>query len=216
MAVVGSRSARRTVQPEARQETVVPITEAGTPLTTTTSSGSRPPDDDPIMTLDAIGRADVRARVASDGTRWCRCCDTTAPAGRKSTYCPAHLAERNGVTKRLRARERRAEAERDAATDQAIRHRQPQIPPDKVLVDVEALQLIRARTAQMMLAVGRASEHYNRIKDSEGEAPVWLDNLMWSAKHLDSALTSQLLTTAALRQDAPARNLPAPQPRRRT
>jgi hypothetical protein len=42
----------------------------------------------------------------------------------------------------------------------------------------------------MSVNVARASEYYHALRERDDRDPVWLDNLMWSAKHLDAAITS--------------------------
>jgi hypothetical protein len=170
----------------------VTITRAGVPLDQSTPPDSRPPHDDPIRSLEAIGRRTVLARVAADGTRWCRCCDTTASPAALSVYCPEHLRQRNPFLKRLRRQEQRAAAEAARAAVEAAGPVTPVVPDGMVLAPKEALREIAIQAAQMSTHIARASRYYHELKD-EGRDTAWLDNLMWSAKHLDAAIASGIL-----------------------
>lgn len=198
VALDGTRQSRT----EQRKDRDVAITDPGVPLDPATPPTSRPPVSEPIQSMADIGRRTVRARVAVDGTRWCRCCDTTTAPGRKSAYCPEHLRERNPFLKRLRRQEAR-----EAAT--AASEVEPTVPEGMVLVPIEALRLIASRAAQMSVNVARASEHYHALRERDGRDPVWLDNLMWSAKHLDAAITSGLLNGDVLPPHRVPTRLPA-------
>lgn len=141
------------------------ITQAGVPLDRNTPSSSRPPEDDPVQTLEGIGRDTVLARVAADKTRWCRCCDVTAAPAKTSAYCPDHLKKRNLILKRLRRRAHREAVEAAAA---AARSAAPAIPQGMVLVEREALVLIANMAAQMSTHVARASQHYHALRNAMG------------------------------------------------
>lgn len=159
------------------------ITEAGIMLTQRTPAASSPPASEAKQTMEEIGRADVRARVAPDGTRWCRCCDHTAPPGRKSAYCPDHSAARNLFMKALRNQERREAATAAAAARAAAADQRPAVPDGMRLVEEAALNHILRMANVMSSHVMRASEPYQALGQ-----PVWLDNLMLSAKNLDAAI----------------------------
>lgn len=173
----------------------VTISRAGVPLDQSMPPDSRPPQDDPIQSLEEIGRGTVRARVAADGTRWCRCCDTTAAPAALSTYCPEHQRQRNPLLKRLRRQEQREAAE--AARVAAAAPVTPVVPDGMVLVPREALRQIATRAATMSMHVARASRYYHDLQN-EGRDSVWLDNLMWSAKELDAAVNSGILNGEVL------------------
>lgn len=161
----------------------MPITQAGIALTPQTPKNSRPPphENDPIQTMEQIGRTEPRAREATDGTRWCRCCERTAPAGPTSAFCPNHAKTRNLFLKKLRRQEAAALT---AARAEVAAQARPAPPPDgMLLVETEALVHLVRMTNMMSTHVMRASEHYQAL----GE-PVWLDNLMLSAKNLDAAI----------------------------
>lgn len=159
------------------------ITQAGVSLTQRTPAASRPPVSEAMQTMKEIGQADVRARVAPDGTRWCRCCDKTAPPGRKSAYCPDHSNARGLFLKALR-NERRREAAAAADAARAAAAAQPPAVPDGMrLVDEAALTHIVRMANVLSSHVMRASEPYQAL-----DRPVWLDNLMLSAKNLDAAI----------------------------
>ncbi|KGH45842.1 hypothetical protein IN07_14945 [Modestobacter caceresii] len=182
----------------------VTITEAGVSLGQSTPEDSRPPAGDLIQSMEEIGRATAIARKAADGTRWCRCCDTTAAAGKTSAYCPSHRAERNPYLKRLRRQAEReaAEAARAAAPATVV------APTGMVLVPREVLRQIGVRAAAMATHIARASRHYNALQQ-EGRDVIWLDNLMWSAKELDAAIASDILNGDLL-----PRHVARPQPTR--
>ncbi len=186
----------------------VTITRAGVPLDQSTPTGSRPPQDDPIQSVAEIGRRTVLARVAADRTRWCRCCDTTAAPGSTSVYCPEHLRMRNPFLKRLRRQEQREAAEAARTAAAAAAPVAPVVPDGMVLAPREALVRIAREAARMTTHVTRASLHFRELQ-GEGRDTLWLDNLMWSAKHLDAAITSGLLNGDVLsRQVVPASPLP--------
>ena len=166
------------------------IRQAGVPLDDSIPLDSRPPQDEPTSSLEEIGRRTVLARVAADGTRWCRCCDTTAASGPTSAYCPEHVRQRKPLLKRLRR-----QAEREAAS--AAAPTAPVVPNGMVLVPREALRQIGVRAAAMATHIARASRHYHALQQ-EGRDPVWLDNLMWSAKELDAAISSGILNGEVL------------------
>jgi hypothetical protein len=167
----------------------VTITRAGVSLDESTPTDSRPPQDDAIQSLEEIGRRTVLARVAADRTRWCRCCDTTAAPGVTSVYCPEHLRMRNPFLKRLRRQQQREASEAALAAAAASAPIAPIVPDGMVLASREALRQVAIRAGQLSTHVARASRHYHHLQD-EGRDVAWLDNLMWSAKELDAAITS--------------------------
>lgn len=168
------------------------IRQAGVPLDDSIPLDSRPPQDEPSFSLEEIGRRTVLARVAADGTRWCRCCDSTAAPGPTSAYCPGHVRQRNPLLKRLRRQAEREAAEAARAAAAAAAPITPVVPHGMVLVSREALRQIGVRAAAMATHIARASRHYHALQQ-EGRDPVWLDNLMWSAKELDAAIASGIL-----------------------
>lgn len=128
---------------------VVAVSQAGVRLDQSTPPESRPPQGDPIRSLEEIGRRTVVARVAADGTRWCRCCDTTAAPRATSAYCPEHLKQRNPFLKRLRRQEQREAAEEARAAAEVAAPVTPVVPDGMVLAPKEALRQIAIHAAQM-------------------------------------------------------------------
>lgn len=205
-------------RPDGNDERIytVTISRAGVPLDQSTPPDSRPPQDDPIQSLEEIGRRTLLSRVAADGTRWCRCCDTTASPAAISAYCPEHLRLRNPFLKRLRRREQREAAEAARAAAEAAGPVTLVVPDGMLMVPRDALVLIAQRAATMAANVARASQHFHEIRQREGQDPLWLDNLMWSAKNLDAAIASGILNGNVLPQQvvaAAVRPTTASQPR---
>ncbi|SOC50401.1 hypothetical protein SAMN05660748_3149 [Blastococcus aggregatus] len=186
----------------------VTIRQAGVPLDTSTPLDSRPSPDAPVQSLEEIGRRTVLARVAADGTRWCRCCDTSAAPGPTSAYCPDHLRQRNPLLKRLRRQAEREAAEAARAAAPAT----PVVRDDMVQMPREALRQIGIRAAAMATHIARASRHYHALQQ-EGRDPVWLDNLMWSAKELDAAIQSGIANDEVLPRHLARRPPARQQPR---
>jgi hypothetical protein len=184
----------------------VPLDKPDIPLTGRTPQASRPPsrDVEPLLSLEDIGRDDVRARQAPDGTRWCVCCDTTSKQGRTGAFCSAHYKARSAKLKTLRREEQAAAVAAAAATAAAAAQQAPApIPDGMVLVDRNALVHV-ARMATMMSAhVARASRDYRDLNE-----PAWLDNLMLSAKNLDAAIQDGITNGTVL----PATSVPRMRP----
>jgi hypothetical protein len=90
--------------------------------------------------------------------------------------------------KRLRreaSQQQAQEAARLAALAAATQ--QPVVPEGKVLVDIDVLTHIVRMADMLSISVTRASKPYQDL-----DRPVWLDNLMLSAKNLDAAIDSGL------------------------
>ncbi|WNV74452.1 hypothetical protein [Geodermatophilus sp. DSM 44513] len=139
----------------------------GVPLDRVTSAASRPEEpacameDVPVLFPDG----DVRGRRASDGTNWCRCCDTTISTHARAAFCLQHRTERN---------------------TQIQQSRRGQDRPPVVGVRAEVVDTIVGKTDRLLAALGRATAEFNRMPNP----PVgsWIDDLMLVAKDLSLAV----------------------------
>lgn len=139
----------------------------GMTLSAVTPAPSRPGDppcpmeDVPLL----FPNGDVRGRRATDGTNWCRCCDTTISTHARAAFCQQHRTERNTQQQQaLRAQDR----------------------PQVVGVPADIVDTIVAKTDRLQAALGRATAEFNRM----AKPPVgsWIDDLMLIAKDLSLAV----------------------------
>lgn len=165
----------------------MPITQPGVGLSNRTPKESRPAASDPPQSMEEIGTTKASARVAADTTRWCRSCNVTVQTTKTSAFCPEHAADRNLYLKRVRRKARRREAREAERLAWSAVSPPTVVPEGKALVDLDALRHIARMADMMSIHVARASKHYQDL-----DRPVWLDNLMLSAKNLDAAIDSGL------------------------
>lgn len=179
-------------------ELPVPLTPPEAALAAQTPEASRPAETDPPQPMDEIGDGRALARVAPDGTRWCRSCDVTVEATKTSAFCPAHKLERNLSLKRLRRAQKRKE--RTQARLEARTPPGPAIPPGKVLADSEALFVIATRARDLAVSAARATEFFYALRNQR-ENVDWLSSLIWRAKHVNSAIESGITNGEVLPRD---------------
>lgn len=172
----------------------MPVGKADVPLSAVFDPASHPRSTEAVLTLKEIGDKPVLARVAPDGTRWCRCCDLTAPAGKTSAFCSEHANDRRNNLKTIRRKRDKEAAEVVAAA--SPRSATSAVPVGKVLADVEALRFIAQQAHRMSAHVARASTHYRELNE-----PQWLNNLMLSAKDLDAAIEQGITNGTVLQRD---------------